>query len=267
VLQAVGETVIIDGVTLTATASGTPTSIEFYQGGSAGMDAISLANAINAHTTLSDVADKYTATVSGAVVTVAHSHAGVAVDMTAETGTHAGITQATVEATSELDNLMDQYNVMRTQITELAEDAGYKGKNLLSNTPALRALTVQFEGTTLAVAGFDATAGGLAMTAAEWTTGVAADKIAADLVLADAALVTMRQNSSQLAGNLSIIVVRNDFSTNIINTLIEGSDKLTLADSNEEGANMLMLQTRQTLATTALSLSAQAAQSVLRLFQ
>jgi hypothetical protein len=35
---------------------------------------------------------------------------------------------------------------------------------------------------------------------------------------------------------------------------------------NEEGANMLMLQTRQALGTTALSLSAQAAQSVLRLF-
>ena len=43
--------------------------------------------------------------------------------------------------------------------------------------------------------------------------------------------------------------------------------KLTLADTNEEGANMLMLQTRQSLSTTALSLSAQAAQSVLRLFQ
>ena len=78
---------------------------------------------------------------------------------------------------------------------------------------------------------------------------------------------TLRQNSSKLSGNLSIITVRNDFSTNMINTLIEGSDKLTLADSNEEGANMLMLQTRQTLSTTALSLSAQAAQSVLRLFQ
>jgi flagellin-like hook-associated protein FlgL len=48
--------------------------------------------------------------------------------------------------------------------------------------------------------------------------------------------------------------------------LTEGSDKLTLADMNEEGANMLMLQTRQALGVTALSLSAQAAQSVLRLF-
>ena len=65
-------------------------------------------------------------------------------------------------------------------------------------------------------------------------------------------MTTMRQNASKLAGNLSIITVRQDFSTNMINTLTEGSDKLTLADTNEEGANMLMLQTRQSLSTTAL---------------
>jgi flagellin-like hook-associated protein FlgL len=79
-------------------------------------------------------------------------------------------------------------------------------------------------------------------------------------------LDTLSQQSSTLSSNLSIITVRQDFSTNMINTLTEGSDKLTLADTNEEGANMLMLQTRQSLATTALRLSAQAAQSVLKLF-
>ena len=154
---------------------------------------------------------------------------------------------------------------MRTQITELAEDSGYKGKNLLSNTDTLRSMTVQFEGTTLSVDGFDATATGLNMTQATWTAGGVA-AISSDLTKLDTALSTMRQNSSKLAGNLSIITVRQDFSTNMINALTEGADKLTLADTNEEGANMLMLQTRQSLSTTALSLSAQAAQSVLRLF-
>jgi flagellin len=262
-----GEAVIINGVTLTATDSGTPTTIEFYQGGSAEMDAISLADAINAHTSLT----MYTATVSGAVVTVAKVDTdGVTPDdITAAdvTGAHGNITEADIAATNELADLVAQYNVMRTQISELAEDSGYKGKNLLSATAALRTLDVQFEGTTLAVNGFDATAAGLGITAATWTVGDAATKIGADIVLLDASLSTMRQNSSALAGNLSIITVRQDFSTNMINTLTAGSDKLTLADANEEGANMLMLQTRQTLSTTALSLSAQAAQSVLRLFQ
>jgi flagellin len=35
---------------------------------------------------------------------------------------------------------------------------------------------------------------------------------------------------------------------------------------NQEGANMLMLQTRQSLGTASLSMSSQAAQSVLKLF-
>ena len=52
-----------------------------------------------------------------------------------------------------------------------------------------------------------------------------------------------------------------------INTLNTGADSLTLADSNEEGANLLALQTRQQLSTTALSLAAQADQNVLRLFR
>ena len=61
--------------------------------------------------------------------------------------------------------------------------------------------------------------------------------------------------------------IRQDFTKAMINTLNNGADSLTLADSNEEGANLLALQTRQQLSTTALSLAAQADQNVLRLFQ
>jgi hypothetical protein len=161
----------------------------------------------------------------------------------------------------ELVSLQAQYNEMLNQIDTLAADSGYKGKNLL----AANDLTVKFEGThNLTVEGFNASSAGLNITAATWDAG---GNIDADIELLDTALNTLSQNSSKLSGNLSIITVRQDFSTNMINTLTEGSDKLTLADTNEEGANMLMLQTRQSLSTTALSMSAQAAQSVLRLFQ
>lgn len=265
---AAAETIILGGVTLTATAAGTPGANQFYVGSSsADMDAISLANAINDNAGLT----MYTATVEGTVVTVSKvgtdGTTPAAIVAGDETGTHANVTKATVAATTELSGLMDQYNEMRTQITELAEDSGYKGKNLLSATAASRQLEVVFEGNTLAVEGFDGTAAGRGITAATWTVGDASTKIAADLDLLGDALDTMSQKSSELSGNLSIITVRQDFSTNMINTLTEGSDKLTLADTNEEGANMLMLQTRQSLGTTALSLSAQASQSVLRLFQ
>ncbi|TXT17588.1 MAG: flagellin domain-containing protein [bacterium] len=76
----------------------------------------------------------------------------------------------------------------------------------------------------------------------------------------------LRTESAGLASNLSILTTRQQFITDMVNTLVDGAGKLTNADTNEEGANMLLLQTRQQLGVTALSLSAQAAQSVLRLF-
>ncbi len=70
----------------------------------------------------------------------------------------------------------------------------------------------------------------------------------------------------KFGSNLTTVQTRQDFTKNMINTLQVGADALVLADTNEEGANLLALQTRQQLSTTALSLSAQADQAVLRLF-
>lgn len=77
---------------------------------------------------------------------------------------------------------------------------------------------------------------------------------------------TMRSNAKTLASNSSILTTRLDFTSSLTGILQSGADNLTLADMNEEGANMLMLQTRQQLGTSSLSMGAQAAQSVLRLF-
>lgn len=74
------------------------------------------------------------------------------------------------------------------------------------------------------------------------------------------------QNASRLAGNVATLNTRDNFLKEMINTLKSGSDKLTAADMNEEGANMLALQTRQQLGITSLSLASQAMQGVLRLF-
>lgn len=82
----------------------------------------------------------------------------------------------------------------------------------------------------------------------------------------EAARVAMRSNSTVLANNINILTTRLDFTDNIINTLQTGAENLILADMNEEAANLLMLQTRQSLATTSLSLGTQAAQAVMRLF-
>ena len=166
--------------------------------------------------------------------------------------------------------LMTQFNTVRTQINEMASDSGYKGVNLLGGTSV--SLTVKFDETgasKLGIAGFDGSTTGLSISlAASWVTGttVNASTIETAITALDSAKDKLRTESSKLANNLSIITARQEFTQGMINVLKDGAAGLTNADMNEEGANMLMLQTRQALGTTSLSLASQAAQSVLRLF-
>lgn len=82
----------------------------------------------------------------------------------------------------------------------------------------------------------------------------------------DAARLTLRAASSGLSTNLNIIQTREGYTTEFTNVLTEGANRLVQADQNEEGANILTLQTRQQLGTISLSLANQAQQAILRLF-
>jgi flagellin-like hook-associated protein FlgL len=168
-------------------------------------------------------------------------------------------------ADADRSTYYDQYVEICNQIDKVASDSGYKGVNFLAATG--NSLDVYF-GTDAAdkitIAGSDSSSTGLAMSkTALWATTANVDTDIANMTAAEN---TLKAKTSTLSSGLSIINTRQDWVKGMVNTLTQGADNLTLADMNEEGANMLMLQTRQTLGTTALSLSAQAAQSVLRLF-
>jgi flagellin-like hook-associated protein FlgL len=86
------------------------------------------------------------------------------------------------------------------------------------------------------------------------------------LASVEAAKLRLRAAASSLSNNLDIITTRLNFTNEFINVLAEGANKLVQADQNEEGANLLQLQTRQQLGTISLSLANQAQQAILRLF-
>ena len=216
----------------------------------------------------------------------------------------------------EIEAYKKQFNDIRTQITQLAGDAGYKGVNLLAGDD----LTVTFnEGRTssITVKGEKASADELdiavastwdakttsaakktaldgikgaevgadktykteaeknaavAAAQAEYEAAVKADiktnkeAISTSIEEVEKAINTLRSMASTFGNNYSIVQNRQEFTENLIDVLTEGADKLTLADMNEESANMLALQTRQQLAINSLSLASQASQSVLKLF-
>jgi flagellin-like hook-associated protein FlgL len=187
--------------------------------------------------------------------------------------------------------LASQFNELRSQVDNVAEDARFNGVNLIKNTTtAFEAgaddLTVKFNERTatsainqLVVSGMStsdftsimarsAVATGTAGSTSVWgQTGTAAiTAINAAIRAIDSAMVTVRQVSQSLGTNSSLLEIRRQFTENLINTLKGGATELINADLNEESANLLSLQTRQQLGTISLSIAQQSEQSVLRLF-
>ena len=186
------------------------------------------------------------------------------------------LAQSAMSATStDAISFASAYATVMTQVNEMASDSGYRGVNLLQSGE----LTVQFAPTadqsTLHLTGFGATGAEFSIsgmsdagTGFGWVNGTTVSSATIQTAIdgIEDAVATLRTEAKVLSNNLSIITAREEFSSQMMNTLNDGAAKLTEADMNEEGANMLMLQTRQALGTTSLSLASQAAQSVLRLF-
>ena len=183
----------------------------------------------------------------------------------------AAATGSGISATRQ--SLMNQYNSLLTQINQTAGDSGYNGVNLLNGD----ALTLKFNenGTSsLTVSmvdsnnnSFSINATNLALTSqttSDFASNTTLDTLATTIT---AALSTLQTQATGISGSLSVVQNRQDFTKQMVNTLQTGADNLVLADPNQEGANLLALQTRQSLSTTALSMASQAQQAVLRLFQ
>jgi len=159
----------------------------------------------------------------------------------------------------------NQYNDLLKQIDTLASDSSYNGVNLL-NGDDLKVTFNEDGSSSLTIKGvkFDSASLGMtALNAGDFQSNSSIDAVVAKV---DAALSSLRTQAAKFGSNLTTVQTRQDFTKNMINNLQVGADALVLADTNEEGANLLALQTRQQLSTTALSLSAQADQAVLRLF-
>ncbi|MGB0748805.1 MAG: flagellin [Magnetospiraceae bacterium] len=190
-----------------------------------------------------------------------------------------------------------QITELATQIEKLVNDASYQGLNLLNASTAQ--LNVRFSeksdskltvnGVNFQVSGYffnSANAIASAATFADVITSIGftqdlsvynlsdGDDLATFNLAADAALesldftiANLRAKSANIANNVAILQVRSEFTQEYTDVLETGAGLLTLADLNEEGANLLALQTRQSLGIQALSFAGQAEQSVLGLFR
>lgn len=186
---------------------------------------------------------------------------------------------------SERVDLQTQFNTLSKQVNNLSNDASYQGLNLINSSQT--SLKIQFSDkstATLTIAGvntnmstlkmgalagtFTASQAASVLAAQAWST-VSTQVSALDSVIQsmDSAITGIRSNTKTLGTNVALLQTRLDFTKNYVNALTEGSDKLTLADLNEEGANLVALHTRQQLGIQALSFAGQQEQGVLSLFR
>jgi len=156
----------------------------------------------------------------------------------------------------------EQYNVIISQYNNLMNDGSYKGINLLKGEN-LVVIFNEKSSSKLIISGKNMNSNNLGIVNADWKN---IDDVAFSIKQLKNAINSLRSFVSELGNNYSIVQNREEFTEKLINILTEGADKLTLADMNEEAANMLALQTRQQLAINSLSLASMASQSILKLF-
>lgn len=182
-----------------------------------------------------------------------------------------GLAESAKSATTatERSTLGNQAEKLAAQLDNLINDSSYNGVNLLKATPDNLQVNFNEDSTielTVAGTALNSANLGASITAVTNNWGTVGD-INADIDEYSSALGQLRSASKTFGGNATLLTTRKDFTTNLVNTLKTGADKLTLADLNEEGANLLALQTRQQLGINALSLASQSEQAVLSLFR
>ncbi len=207
---------------------------------------------------------------SGSSLTISDS-SGHNFSIAAATGSSAAVIGGSLAKTSNganRDSFISQYNDLRDQIDQLAADASYNGINLVNGAGDTKNLTVNFNSSqtsSLTLKAVNLTSSGLGLgTATDWASKSNIDAVTNSL---NSATSSLRTQSSSFGSNLAVVQNRQDFTQSTIDNLQAGAGDLTLANTNQEGANLLALQTQQSLATTALSLSNQSQSAILSIIR
>ncbi|MDA0662888.1 MAG: flagellin [Proteobacteria bacterium] len=177
------------------------------------------------------------------------------------------ITAKATSDTNERAALAAQFDALRVQINNLSNDASFGGTNLISNAPDNMAVSFNEDGSSsLTVNGIDSSTTGLNIGAS--IASFAIDTfINIAITQVSTAITTLRTTAATLGSNSTVLQTRLNFTEDLTNTLQAGAGKLTLADLNEESANLPSLETREQLGLNSLSLAAQSEQAILNLFR
>ncbi|MFK7867583.1 MAG: flagellin [Alphaproteobacteria bacterium] len=188
------------------------------------------------------------------------------------------VASAASQSDAEKISATSQFNEIGNQISNLIEDAYYNGVNLLNSTAS--SLDISFSDRSesqITIDGSDLNANApsvaslfeqeafdddlnfrgvsaMGVAVQGFSAASTADLTAITNTL-DAAASRLSAYANTLGTNVALLESRVDFTQSYVNTLEEGAGKITLADLDEEAANLTALQTRQELTIQSLAIS------------
>lgn len=154
---------------------------------------------------------------------------------------------------------------LSNRITQTIGNAGNNGVNLLQGDTLVTSFNENQRGN-LETKGLNVTSNGLPFDGIDFSNYPTLEAVLVSIELAQKDLTSLDQSFQE---DLEVIRARRDFAEGAIAAQKSGANTLnevTVTDQNEEGANLLALQTRQSLTSSDLSLASPTQQSVLRFF-
>ena len=169
---------------------------------------------------------------------------------------------AVSDGNTDLEQYNSQLNSIKTEISNIVDNATYSGINLLSGDHLTTAFSDN-DRNHIITQGIDLTIEALDL---DNITLTSASSINTFIEKTHSALEKIQGLSLIITDDLNIIQARQDFTQATISSLEAGLDGLNISNISEEGANLLALQTRQTLSATSLSLASPTQKDILHLF-
>lgn len=191
------------------------------------------------------------------------------------------LNSAKTQTATQRASAATQFTSLASQLNNLVNDASYQGLNLVNSSKSVLSLQFSISSTSiLKISGQNLLVSVLITTHAKASvlataiTATRFSKVSNKTSLFDKAFTVLQNavfsaqaTAQTLGANVTFLNTRLSFTSQYIATLQNGSDKLVIADVNQESTNLVTLQTRQQLAIQSLSIATQSEQAVLRLFR
>lgn len=157
------------------------------------------------------------------------------------------------------------FDDLRNQLDDVVRDSGFAGSTRAAGD--IESVVLNDRGTRLTLSSGLLSMQSLGLADLVSRDFADQDSLEAALTEIDEAERRLEIVAGRLTRDLGVLSIRETFTKDLMNVLVSGASELVLADTNEEGANLRAIDTRERITSASLSFVANADRDVLQLFR